>query len=161
MKQIFVVRHAKASWMEDVTQDQQRPLDPEGVTNALKAGKLLAQEDLFPELILSSTAVRAKQTASLIADGLELPGFMVECKNALYNASAETILEVLKSIATDEKTIMIVAHNPGISNFLSLLTDGSSVNMGPCDIGILELDIDSWEDCLPGKAVLSRYIESY
>lgn len=161
MKKIFIVRHAKATWMEDIGQDQQRPLDQEGVADASKAGKLLAQENLIPELILSSTAMRAEQTARLIANGLELPEFKIVYKNALYNASAETILLVFQSIETDEETIMVVGHNPGISNFLSLLTDGSSVNMGPCDMAILELDIDSWKNCLPGKAFLSRYIENY
>lgn len=162
MKTIFIVRHAKAAWMEDMSQDRLRKLDAEGVADAMKAGKLLAQEGLVPDLILSSTATRAEQTAQLIAEGLGLDESKIEYKNGLYNASAETILLVIQSVETDEEKLMIVAHNPGISNFLSLLTDGSSVNMGPCDIAILELDIDSWKNCcLPGHGFLLRYIENY
>ncbi len=161
MKTLFIVRHAQANWAEESGQDRLRTLDAEGIADAIKMGKLLTDDKLIPDLILSSTAIRAEQTAKFLAEELNLNDSQIEYKNVLYNASAETILLAIQSLETEENTIMIVAHNPGISNFLSLVTDGSTINMGTCDIAIVELDINKWKDCLPGKGFLSRYIENY
>lgn len=162
MKTIFIVRHAKSNWAEEGGEDRSRTLTAEGIADATKMGKLLAEEDLFPDLILSSTATRAEETAKIIAKGLGFPESKIDFKNALYNASAETILLVIQSVETEVNKIMFVAHNPGVSNFLSLITDGSSVNMGTCDVAIVNLEIDDWKHCcLPGKGFLSRYIENY
>lgn len=162
MKTLFIVRHAKANWMEEGGEDRLRTLNAEGIADATKMGKLLAEENLIPDLILSSTATRAEETVKLIAKGLKFNESNIEYKNALYNASAETIILVLQSIETEANKVMFVAHNPGVSNFLSLITDGSSVNMGTCDVAIVELDIDEWKQCcLPGKGFLSRFIENY
>lgn len=162
MKTVFIVRHAKANWMEEGGEDRLRTLNAEGIVDATKMGKLLAEDNLIPDLILSSTALRAEETAKLLAKGINFDESDIEYKNALYNASAETIVLVLQSIETQANKVMIVAHNPGVSNFLSLVTDGASMNMGTCDIGIVELDIEEWKQCcLPGKGFLSRFIEIY
>lgn len=161
MKTIFIVRHAKANWTAEDGQDRLRTLNAEGIAEATKMGKLLAEDKLIPDLILSSTATRAEQTAKLLAQALNLSDYKIEYKNVLYNASAETLLFAIQSLEIEENKIMVVAHNPGISNFLSLLTDGSAVNMGTCDVAIVEVDANIWKDCLPGKGFLSRYIENY
>lgn len=162
MKTLFIVRHAQANWANESGEDRLRTLDEEGIAEAKKVGKILAEDNLVPDLILSSTANRAEETAKLIVTALGVDGSKIEYKNALYNASAETIVLVIQSIEAKVDKIMIVAHNPGVSNLLSLITDGSSVSMGTCDVGIVELDIEEWKQCcLPGRGFLSRYIENY
>lgn len=161
MKTLFVVRHAKAAWAELPSGDHLRTLNQEGIADAKKIGQLLAQEGIIPDLVLSSSAIRAQETSEILVDSLDLSQSIIEVKDALYNASAENILSFVQSLESDVEKPMLIGHNPGISNFVSLLTNGSSVNMGACDVAIIELDIDSWQFCLPGKGFLSRYIENY
>lgn len=161
MKILIVVRHAKAAWAEPAMNDQERVLDPQGVIDAQKLGQVLLQEGITPDVVLSSSAFRAFETALMILENLGLPSSLIRPKDVLYNASAETILSVIQSVDSSINKIMLVAHNPGISDFVSLVTDVSSVSMDTCDVAIVGLEIDSWKSCLPGSGFLSRYIENY
>jgi phosphohistidine phosphatase len=67
MKTLFILRHAKSSWKEQDLPDHDRPLNKRGKKDAPRMGKLLTDEDLIPDLIMSSTAARAKKTAELVA----------------------------------------------------------------------------------------------
>lgn len=161
MKVVIVVRHAKAAWTEEGIKDQQRMLDEEGVIDAEKLGQFLLQEGIIPDIVFSSSAIRAAKTAAIIVDNLDLPGSIIQRKDVLYNASGETILSVVQSVDPSKKMVMIVAHNPGVSDFVSLVTDGSPVNMGTCDVVIVGFETDSWGSCYPGTGFISRYIENY
>lgn len=161
MKIVIVVRHAKAAWTESESKDHDRALDPQGVLDAEKLGQFLLQEDIIPEIVLASSAVRASKTAAIIIDNLGLPKSIIKQKDDLYNASAETMLSVIQSVDSSKDRVMLVSHNPGVSNFVSLMTDGSSINMGACDVAVVGFEVDSWRSCLPGKGFLLRYIENY
>lgn len=160
MKILVVVRHGKAVWSEGAG-DHERVLDEEGRADAVKLGALLREEGIVPELVLSSTAVRAATTAALIVEGLGEAKSIIEEKEALYNATAETILSVVQGIDEFQNVVMVVGHNPGISNFVSLITDGGAMNMGTCDVAIIGLEIRDWGFCLANTGFLSRYIENY
>lgn len=161
MKVLIVVRHAKAAWKEPGDKDELRVLEEQGVLDAEKLGQILSQERIIPGIVLASSAVRASKTASIIVENLGLTGSIIRRKENLYNASAETILEVIRDIEPTVNVAMVVAHNPGISDFVGLVTDGSPVSMGACDAAIVGFEIDRWESCLPGSGFLSRYIENY
>lgn len=160
MKIVIVVRHAKAVWTNSDSADFQRNLDPQGVIDAEKMGQLLFQEGIIPDTVLCSPALRASKTTEILIDNLHLPPTTIERKEKLYNASSETILSIIQSLK-NAKILMIVGHNPGVSDFVSLVTDGSQVSMGTCDVAIIGFEVDHWQDCRPGTGYLSRYIESY
>lgn len=161
MKVVIAIRHAKAAWTEPEVKDHLRILDQQGVVDAEKLGQFLLQEGIAPDVVLSSSAIRAARTAAIIVDNLELPSSIIERKDLLYNASAEVILSVVQSVDPAKNIVMIVAHNPGISSFVSLVTDGSPVNMGTCDVVVVGFETDEWKSCLPGTGYVSRYIENY
>ena len=161
MKILIVVRHAKAVWADLEIKDHQRALDPQGIADAAKLGQFLLQEGIRPDLVLSSTALRAVTTAGIIVNNMNLLPSIIKQKDVLYNASAETILSVVHSIPPSKNVVMLVGHNPGVSDFVSLMTEESPFNMGTCDVAIVGLECDSWANCQPGTAFLSRYIENY
>ncbi len=161
MKIVIVVRHAKTAWSESEIKDHERVLEPQGVLDAEKLGQLLLQEAIIPDVVLSSSAVRASKTAAIIVANLGLSNAIIHRDDILYNATAETILSVIQSVDPLKNKVMVIAHNPGISNFVSLVTDGSSISMGTCDVAVVGFEVDSWRSCLPGTGFLSRYIENY
>ena len=77
MKTLLILRHAKSSWKEQDLPDHDRPLNKRGKNDAPRMGKLLKDEDLIPDLIMSSTAVRAKKTAELVAKACKYKGKIV------------------------------------------------------------------------------------
>lgn len=161
MKIVIVVRHAKTAWSESDVKDHERVLEPQGIIDAEKLGQLLLQEGIIPDVVLASSAVRASKTAAVIVANLGLPSSIIREKDVLYNASAETILSVIQSVDSSKNKVMVIGHNPGISNFVSLITDGSSMSMGTCDVAIVGFEAGTWKFCFPGTGFLSRYIENY
>lgn len=142
MKRLFLLRHAKSSWKDPALTDHDRPLNKRGRRDAPRMGKLLSDEDLVPDLILSSTALRARTTAELAAEACGYSG-PLELSEDLYHADVPTFLAVLQDLFYDDTSVLIVSHNPGISEFLYALT-GQSEEMPTASLALVELDIESW-----------------
>ncbi len=144
MKTLLVLRHAKSSWDDPGLRDHDRPLNPRGARDAPRMGKLIVEEDLVPDRILSSTAVRALSTAELAASEFDR-GVEIESTRDLYLASPHTYLEVLAELAGDAERVMVVGHNPGITALVTLLS-GVCEEMPTAALAAIELDIERWEE---------------
>ena len=144
MKTLLALRHAKSSWEERGLRDHDRPLNPRGARDAPRMGRLMVEEDLVPERILSSTAVRALSTAELAAAEFD-EGVEIETTRDLYLASPHTYIEVVQEMAGDVDRVMVVGHNPGISALVTLLT-GECEEMPTAALAAIELDIETWDD---------------
>ncbi len=144
MKTLLILRHAKSSWDDTSLKDHDRPLNPRGVRDAPRMGQLLASEELVPDRVLSSTAVRAQGTAELamgVIDGAP----DIECTRELYLASPHTYLEVIAARGEDAERLLVVGHNPGITALVTRLT-GVCEEMPTAALAVVELDIDDWSD---------------
>lgn len=142
MKTLLVLRHAKSSWEDTELKDHDRPLNPRGVRDAPRMGRLLAAEELVPDLVLSSTAVRALDTAELamgVIDGAP----EIESTRDLYLASPHDYLEVIGARGGDAGRLMVVGHNPGITALVTRLT-GVCEEMPTAALAVVELEIDDW-----------------
>ncbi len=106
-------------------------------------GRLMVEEDLVPERIISSTAVRAFSTAELAAAEFESDVEM-EMTRDLYLASPHSYIEVLEDMGDPADTVMVVGHNPGISALVTMLT-GELHEMPTAALAAVELEIESWE----------------
>lgn len=148
MKTVLIMRHAKSSWSNSSLSDHDRPLNDRGHRDAPQMGELLKAQGLVPELIISSTAKRAWQTAENVAHacGYEQA---IELTGDLYHAPSETYFEILKEVKDHYQIVMVVGHNPGISDFLDELTD-SYEQMTTGNIAHVELDIASWDNLEDG-----------
>lgn len=139
MIELILVRHAKSDWGDPELADHDRPLNPRGQRNAPMIAERLAQSGVEVERIISSTAVRARTTAEYFAAAL---GAEVELDHELYLASAETLLA--KATAAGTSTVLLVAHDPGLSDLAARLSDGGIEHMPTCAVARFTMGTDSW-----------------
>lgn len=144
MKTLLILRHAKSSWATSM-HDRQRPLNARGERDAPQMGDLLRDEDLIPDVIITSDAVRAHTTALAVA---EAAGYAREVivDPRLYLASPQNILAVLEEVLdADVSTALIVGHNPGLEELVEQLT-GERHDLPTAALVQLALPIDAWTE---------------
>lgn len=156
MKILWLTRHANAELA--AASDFERRLSAAGILEAQGMGERLRQRGHVPQLILASAAPRAAYTAELLAQSLDAPPPRFE--RELYNSSVPILLQKISATAMSVSSLMLVAHNPGISELVSLLSHAQPVAMPPC--GIAEIHFDSaagWADlaAMPGKLAWLGY----
>jgi phosphohistidine phosphatase len=144
MKTLFLLRHAKASRDDPTLPDHDRPLKDRDKEDAKRIGRRLRDAGLTPTLIVSSTAVRARKTASKVAKQLDYPR-AIELTDGLYLSTPREHLEVVHSLPDTEERVMLVGHNPGLSQFLSELTDFTT-ELATAELAHLELPTEHWSD---------------
>lgn len=145
MKQIVLLRHAKSSWDDYSLRDHDRPLGPRGWRDMPRMVKRLKTKAIYPDRILSSTALRAKQTAEILLKELELEESLLVFSENLYHASAPTILNEIKKQPDFIKTLFLVGHNPGFNDFIELL-GGAIHNLPTSGQYGFKVDINSWQE---------------
>ena len=142
MKKLLVLRHAKSSWKDTGISDHDRPLNKRGKEAAPLMGQVLYEEDLVPEAILSSTALRARQTADLVAEASGFEGEIVYLED-FYHAWPSDYLDALRVLSDDIDSAMIVGHNPGMEMLLEMLT-GESERFPTAALALIYLPIVYW-----------------
>lgn len=156
MLTLLVFRHAKAEVGEGLTDDQ-RELAPRGRKAARKMGELARKEGLLPQRILSSTAVRTRQTVELFveASDCEAP---VEYLGSLYLAEPRAYLEALARRAAGATRVMVVGHNPGLEDLVRELT-GKVVSLPTAALVECALPLEKFESVVSlqeGSTALRR-----
>lgn len=154
MKTLLILRHAKSSWKDEGLADHDRPLNKRGKKDAPRVGKLLREVDLVPELIISSTAKRARKTASKVAQKCAYEG-VIELTGDLYLAPPSQYVQVLQNVPDHVTRVMVVGHNPGAEELLAQLA-GHATHLPTAALAHVELDIDHWQQLTlqaPGKLV--------
>lgn len=169
MRTLLLLRHAKSSWDRPDLDDMERPLNARGQRAAPLMGRYISGRGLVPDLVLCSTAIRARQTLELVTaewetiDGDEVN---VSMRSSLYLASVGELLAMVKRADDDAKSIMIVGHNPGLAIFAGLLADrGDSKGLRAiatkfptAALAVVDLDIGGWKDIAPGGGVLRFFV---
>ena len=143
MKTLFLMRHAKSSWKDDNLADHERPLKKRGKKDIKLIAKELKKSDLVPDLILCSSAVRAKETADLMAEALDYKG-KIKTSDKLYMGEPQNYVEALNDVKEKIQSVMIVGHNPGLEAYLQII-DGEIESMPTGSLGYLMLAEDAWE----------------
>lgn len=147
MKTLLIFRHGKSSWDYPDLPDHDRPLQKRGKRDAPRMGKLLKDEKLVPDLIITSTAERAHRTAELVAENCGYSG-EIQCSGALYHSSPEDFTGILNVVADVYERVMIVGHNPVFENFLENLT-GESERLPTAAVAQVSLQISDWSELTP------------
>jgi phosphohistidine phosphatase len=145
MKTLLILRHAKSSWKDLELPDQDRPLNKRGKHDAPRMGKLLRQEDLIPELIVSSTALRAKKTAGLVAKACKYKG-EIAFDNSLYGTQPRHYLKTIERLSDKYNTVLLVGHNPTIEETIEILTNSPDIIMPTCALAQIILGIQKWSE---------------
>lgn len=121
MRELLILRHAKSSWKDASLADHDRPLNKRGRKAAKRMGQLLREEDILPDHILSSTALRARDTARRAAKAAGFDG-EIELRASLYHAAPATIMAEVATTDDEVERLMIVGHNPGFEVLTGVLT---------------------------------------
>jgi phosphohistidine phosphatase len=144
MRTLLLLRHAKSRWDREGISDHDRPLKKRGKRDACRVGWLLVQQDCVPQLIVSSTAKRARGTAKRVARACNYAG-EITLDHALYQAGPTGYLRMLQCMDDRYHRIMVVGHNPGIELLLEVLT-GVSEAFRPAGLAAIELPINAWDE---------------
>ena len=149
MKTLLILRHAKSSWGEPAVSDHDRPLNKRGKRDAPRVGQMLRQQDLVPDLILTSTAKRARKTAEAIAEVSGYGGEIEACAE-FYPGTPEDYMAVLRALPDEHpdlllRRIMVVGHNPGLEELLATLTD-ETPGLPTATLAQVDLPIAGWTD---------------
>jgi phosphohistidine phosphatase len=145
MKRLILLRHAKSSWDDTGLADEDRPLAGRGLRDAPRMGERLAKHGAKPDLLLTSPAVRARRTAELVASALEQPGIVIRREPRLYLASPGELLDVISTVDDAVEELMLVGHNPGLTDFINkLLPELRLHNLPTAGVVAVNCDTDSW-----------------
>jgi phosphohistidine phosphatase len=144
MKTLLILRHAKSSWKKPELPDHERPLNKRGKKEAPLVGKYLKENDLVPDLILSSNARRAQETAQAVAEACGFEG-QVDLYQDLYLSEPTIYLDILRCLPDDAKRVLVVGHNPDVEELLTLLTEVDE-HMTTAALAVVALPISSWEE---------------
>jgi phosphohistidine phosphatase len=155
MKTLLLLRHAKSSWKDDSQSDFDRPLSERGKRDAPAVGHVLREQQLRPDIVLCSSAKRAKKTAM---KALEASGFDVEIRllEELYLAPASFYLQEVAKLPEHFSRVLCVGHNPGLEELFTQLT-GRHDPLPTAALAHFELSVDHWRDInseTTGKLVL-------
>jgi phosphohistidine phosphatase len=144
MKTLLLLRHAKSSWSDASLDDHDRPLNKRGKRDAPRMGQLLRELRCTPELVLSSTAKRARKTAEEViqSSGLDIT---LRLLPQLYHADSVTFVATIRREAGAAECLMVVGHNPGMEDFLMQLTRHDEM-MPTAALAEISLPIDAWQD---------------
>ena len=133
-------------------------MNDRGLKDAPVIASHLNQLGIVPDLIISSAAHRAETTARIMAEVLLGDSDRIVSEPALYGASAEELLAQLRMIDDQVGHLMLVAHNPSISELLDHLIEGAGQDMPTCAVAVIGLDVSGWNKVLPGTGVLNHFV---
>jgi len=146
VKTLYLIRHAKANEMSGGESDKEREINATGQVNAAKTGRYLFEKNIIPDIIYSSPAVRAVQTANFLAEQLKLETDEVELSDEIYDASVRSLLQIINKLDETWQTVFIVGHNPAISYLAEYLTGDQVGSMPTCGVTAVSIDGMSWQE---------------
>lgn len=144
MKQLVLIRHAKAEESNAATKDFDRSLNPRGFLDAPKMGLRLKEMGELPQVVFSSPAERTRLTAEFI---LEQAGFnteLIHWEEEIYEASARILMQVVNRIPDEYDKVWMFGHNPGMTYLAEYLTGEAIGNLPTCGIYAMTFELDSW-----------------
>lgn len=158
MKTLLLLRHAKSSWDSSAARDYDRPLAPRGERDAPRVGKALRDASIDLDLVVSSPALRARQTAELVLKAARYDG-AISFEEQIYDASVSALMGVVRDLPDTAETVMLVGHNPGFEMLLGALCGTAAaparVRVPTAMLACVELSTDRWKEVSAGAGSLN------
>ena len=157
-KSVILFRHGKSDWDAQYDSDHDRPLAKRGIRDAVRMGKFLSKRGEVPELILSSTALRTRETTKL-AMGAGNWDVDIELEKKIYEASLEEIINIIKSQNDKYNFICLVGHEPIFSTIITLIDNKKRVNFPTAAMARISFYTSDWKRVLlePDKCKLDWF----
>jgi len=160
---LWLLRHAKSSWDETGLPDEDRPLAPRGERSADRMRAYLDAHDVRPELVLCSSALRARQTFARVLPGLGT-SLEIRIEPGLYTFDAGVLIERLRRVPADTASVLVVGHNPALQDLAVRMTDRGerlaeiTQKFSTGALAEIELDSSSWETFADRRGELTRFV---
>lgn len=148
MKTLYVLRHAKSDWGDASLADFERPLNERGRKAAPKMGEFMRENGFVPDLIVSSPAARARQTAELVKEAGKFDA-EIRFEPGIYEAGLGDLIEIVSGIENSCEKLLIVGHNPGFEHLVGSLTGDYQV-MPTATLAEIEMEIENWSEITRG-----------
>jgi phosphohistidine phosphatase len=157
MKTLYLMRHAKSSWDFPELSDHDRPLNKRGRHDAPLMGQQLLSRDINPDLILTSSAVRAITTATLVAKEVDYDREKLQISDNIYKANRNEFIRILQHVPDEINSLLVVGHNPILSDVANKLSPEAIADLPTAGIVALEFNCNSWLDIGGDKSKLLFY----
>lgn len=145
MKTLYIVRHAKSSWDHPGLSDHQRPLLEKGKKRTRYIVDYLLDHNVQLDLIISSHAVRAYETARIIANALKYPDDRILVSESIYFGYPDSFFDLFYDLSDDVNSLMLVGHNPGFTTFANYFLDNKIDNLPTSGVVCIDFDMNGWE----------------
>jgi len=143
MKELFIFRHGKAGWEMDNINDIDRVLKERGILNVYDTASQLKQ---IPDEIITSPAARALHTATIVARVLNFPLYKLTIDEDLYLAEKEALLKSIARIDNNIENLMIVGHNPGLTELANCFLSFPLVELATASCVRIVFNVKHWNE---------------
>jgi phosphohistidine phosphatase len=165
MKRLAILRHAKSSWDDPGLDDFNRPLNERGWKAARRIGREFRKRGFKFDLVLSSTAARARETIDGVQAHFDF-GAPIRFEQDLYLASEGTLLETIRGLDDEVKAPLLVGHNPGLEQLVADLGRDDSKGLRrhvegkfpTCAFALIELPVTRWAEVEPGAGAIVELV---
>jgi len=157
MKKLYLVRHAKSSWEEPGVSDIERPLLDKGIYKTQKIIHYLNERAIKIDLMISSPAVRAFQTAILIAHGIGYPEDKIRVERKIYDGYYDRILDLIYETPDEINSLMLFGHNPTITHLANLFLHPGIELLPTTGTVCISFDTEKWQS-IPSVEPVSEFI---
>jgi phosphohistidine phosphatase len=145
MKRLIITRHGKSSW-DDYDFDYQRKLTKKGEKRNVLLGKYLKEKELIPDLIISSHATRALDTAKIVAKELDYDIANIKIDKSIYGGFEDDVLNIIYALDNQYDTVFLFGHNPTFTDLVNYFKAEAIPHLRTSGSFGVEFDTDKWED---------------
>lgn len=157
MKNLYLIRHAKSDWSDTSKSDFERGLNKRGKIAVMTMADALLKKNVMPDLILSSSATRAKHTAIGLSNAIRYKG-KIKYLDKLYMAEPLDVISIIKEIKDKYQNVFIIGHNPETNELADLMLDEYIDNVPTLGIVAFQLPIEQWKNFKPENAKFNFFI---
>lgn len=150
MKTLILIRHAKSSWEHDVI-DRKRPLKKRGFNDAELVSQSFKERLISPEVVFSSPANRALTTCKIFLKNLNIDSKQLSIIEELYDFGGENVINFIKGLNEDYKTVMIFGHNHAFTSICNIFGDMYIDNLPTSGLLVIDFNVDLWSDLDKGS----------
>jgi phosphohistidine phosphatase len=146
MKTLYIVRHAKSSWDFPDLPDVERPVIEEGIFKTKKIAIELKKRNVSVDLIISSHAKRALETAKMIATGIYFPVEKIEVSKDIYEVGMDDVFDMIFEVNNDVQSLMIVGHNPTFTQIANYFLQEEIDIIPTSGVISINFETNNWAD---------------
>lgn len=157
MKRIYIVRHAKSSWADLSKRDHERPLNSRGRADAPVMARVAKDNGYIPQIIISSDAKRAKETAYAFAKILGVAGSDISLDSSLYHAPEDVYFDVVNLLDEHIASVALFGHNPGITYLANSVSEEYIDNVPTCGLLVIDSTATDWSSVSPANSQLVAF----